>query len=509
MPTSTPPASAAPPVDGLVVGGAQYPSGPPQEWPAWAWAPFPGSGGSPAPPAPGGGTGDRRAAGIVAAVATVAVLLVVGVVALASRGDDGSDVAAVDSPTSTTTSSTGVASTAPGPPTTAAGPAPEQADPPTPELPQIPELPGIPGADPDALARPLGEVLPEIVEFVETTRGHRFESVPEVEALPDAEFEARLRDAQEADEIESLRTEQVADQALGLIPPGTDLVELAGEASAAGVLGFYIPESGDLLVRGDVITPYVQTVIAHELTHALDDQTFDLGRVDGLVTQPDESAFGFISLIEGTARWVETAYRDQLSTEEQAAVETEELLLGIEQAPSLADIPLPFIIEQQIPYGAGERLVAALLADGGLPALDAGFQTPPTTSEQVLDPAVFATAEPSVAVPVPAADGDVVDQGAFGAVDVRLLEVAADPLGALDATTGAVDPVDGFGGGSYVTWRDGARACIRVAMVGDDAAGSPAIDDALAVWSQALPGAELTTGAGPGGREQTTILRCA
>jgi len=71
----------------------------------------------------------------------------------------------------------------------------------------------------------------------------------------------------------------------------------------AGVVGFYDPETKQLVVRGTDTTPFTRRVLAHELTHALDDQHFDLNRQQ-LDKADDETGFGFSALVEGNARRV-------------------------------------------------------------------------------------------------------------------------------------------------------------------------------------------------------------
>lgn len=478
--------------EGLEVGGAQYPPGPPDRWPAWSplpASPGPVPGGTAAPA--GGGGGPRS--GLLVAALVVAGLLVVAAVAsvVSSAGDDLEEA---------------------GPPSTVDLSDPAITAPPSddpvfdPVLPEDVLPPGLPG-DPEALARPLEEVLPELIAFVERTRGLPFRTEPDVQAVPDQEFVGLLEEAQAEGEAD-LREAAVADAALGLIPPDTDLVDVSRQAGAVGVLGFYQPETAELYVKGDVITPFVQAVIVHELTHALDDQHFDLGRLDVLAEQPDESAFGFLVLVEGTARWVETAFRDQLSPDEQAAVAVEELQLGLDQAGSLFSIPLPFLVEQQVPYATGLRFVGDLVADGGTAAVDRAYEEPPTTSEQVLDDTAYRTREAAVPLGDPPADGAVVEQGAFGAADLRLLELVGDPGAALDpSTAGELAPIDDFGGGRYVSWEDGGDRCARFVVV-SDAEGASEVRAIVERWAAAASGAEVVRAQGPTG-VQLTATRCA
>lgn len=435
-------------------------------------------------------------AGPLVAVAVVAVLVLVAVLALGGLlggGDDPLDVAdpGTEAPLPT----------APDPGATVP-PLDPSLPPVAPSLPDLPEID--PNVDPEALARPLAEVAPEIVAFVEAERGHRFSAPPSVAGLPDAEFEERFLAAQDGEPVLDPETEAWL-RALGLLPPEVDAEEAFTDLLSSAVQGFYDPETDELAVRGDVVTPYVQTVIAHELTHALDDQIFDLTRLDALAERADESAFAFQTLVEGSARVVELAYESEaLDPEEQAAVDAEKLgpLLQPNDPgpgdPGAATELVALGLMLVLPYGNGQRLVDALLTQGAS-ALDAAFRAPPTTSEQVLDPAVYAAGERAVDVEDPEADGPEVGRGSFGAVDVRILELVADPMAVaarvdpelLFDLVFAVEPLDGFGGGEYVTWGEGDRACIRANLAGDDVAGAAAITEVVEAWAEVV-GAEVT-----------------
>ncbi len=481
------------PDDGLAVGGAQYPPGPPERWPTWVPSlPVPpGSAGGPLPSPGGGGSGERRTAAMAAAAAAVVLLLVVGAVAWITAGGDDEQVADA-SP------STSPATTAPAVPSA--------------PIPTPPSIPGLDPSDPGAPlddARPLEEVLPGLISFVEETRGHRFRTEPVVEPLDEDAFLARFRAATEGSEAE-VRDAGVALRALGILEPDSDPVAIQDDLGEQGVLGFYDPETEELVVRGAEVTPYVEIIIVHELTHALDDQYFDLRRADVLAEQPDESGFGFLSLTEGTARWVQVAYEEQLGPDELLSAQIEALTsqLGGATDPQSATLPIPFGVAIQLPYGNGAELVDALVDGGGTAAVDAAFRAPPVTSEQVLDPDRFAAGEAPVEVAAPAADGAVVDEGAIGAVDLRVLEVVTDPTlvaslvdqSAPVSPSVAVDPLAGFGGGRYVAWEEGGQACIRFTVVGDTIGGASAIADIVEGWSAEVGGVDLVpTDGGAGG----------
>ena len=144
-----------------------------------------------------------------------------------------------------------------------------------------------------------------------------FEREVTVELADDTEFEQRLLEDFDEDAADLAVAGRVL-QAVGLVEPGTDVVAACRTLLGAGVVGFYDPATDELVVRGTSTSPYVRSVIAHELTHALDDQHFELDR-PAVDEAADESAFGFTGLVEGNAVRAEQAYRDTFTEEEAEA----------------------------------------------------------------------------------------------------------------------------------------------------------------------------------------------
>lgn len=68
---------------------------------------------------------------------------------------------------------------------------------------------------------------------------------------------------------------------LGLMEPGTDLVELYLDLLGEQVLGLFDTETEDLYVVTDSDSPGVleETILAHEYVHALQQQHFDIQRL--------------------------------------------------------------------------------------------------------------------------------------------------------------------------------------------------------------------------------------
>jgi hypothetical protein len=137
------------------------------------------------------------------------------------------------------------------------------------------------------------------------------------------------------------------------------------------------------------------------------------------------------------------------------------------------------------PYDLGERFVDAVLAKGGQAALDSVFADPPTTSEQIIDPAKYFAKEPRRTVNPPKADAVAFKTGVFGQVVLQsmLLSVVAQRV----AETAA----SGWAGDWFVAWNESNRSCLRVDFVMDSAKDTTELRDALTKWAQSRPSAKV------------------
>jgi hypothetical protein len=252
------------------------------------------------------------------------------------------------------------------------------------------------------------------------------------------------------------------------------------ELYSTGVLGFYDPETDELVVRGSDLGPSTRQTIAHELTHALDDQWFDLANPD-YEQNDDEVGFGIAALAEGNARRVDGAYASELDAEERKQLRQEE-----QQAGSGPPAVPPVLIELiRAPYAFGEELVQAILDRGEQSALDDAFRQPPRTSEQVIDVDKWFAREPATSVAAPPADGPVSDEGMFGELALRLLLEQSLGRGRVNRAAG------GWGGDRYVVWPQGDAFCLRVDLAGDTPSDVSEMEDALKDTAKDLPAATV------------------
>jgi hypothetical protein len=339
------------------------------------------------------------------------------------------------------------------------------------------------GPDPGASGSVDDEIesfVDEAIAFVEATRGRGFVSEPRVVTLGEASFVARVRSdfaADFSDDPEATEAINATYRATGLIGADERIDELYGRFAEAGVLGFYDPETDELVVRQrDELSLLTKSTIVHELTHAFDDQHFDLDRPE-YDDRTDEVAWGFRAVAEGSAKWVEGEWERTLSSSEQADLFREELNFG---DPGIFDqFELSFLLLELSAYEYGEPFVDHLVDTGGNDALDEALEDPPVTSEQVISPDRYDADEGPIDMPAPPADGEIQFSGLGGQV---LIDSLFNGVGVTRSFE--------WGGDQLVVWTAEGRSCFRWDVQAEDGETAP-VSDAFDEWADRVGGAEV------------------
>ena len=350
---------------------------------------------------------------------------------------------------------------------------------------------------------------------LEDIRGLRFDHRVEAEVLgPDA-VAARIGDLFEK-EYDALTadTEERLLTVLGAVSPGTDLASTRKRMLGEQVAGFYMPETGDLVVRatpGRALGPTDRATLAHELDHALTDQR--LGIPDTAAMDAD-AALATTAVVEGDAtlamsRWSSTS----LSLLEQLGMlaQTPELAAATQ---GLDDAPHYLAQELMFPYTAGLTDTCRRWTDGGWDAVDAAYRQPPATSAAVLFPDLHADADQPL-LPAPLTlteDGwHRRDDDTFGAAPLLWLFQAPgdDPDAALDDPRGRARA---WAGGRSAIWTHDDRTAVGLAFT-DGGTGSRPLCTSLEDWyGAAFPSAvraATTQGAWFDGDTQDAVVRCS
>ncbi len=160
-----------------------------------------------------------------------------------------------------------------------------------------------------------------------------------------------------------------------------DMIILEGPRQTAARFGFQFVGYGDW--RDDMI-------LAHELTHALQDQNFDMGSRIARLSDNGDAVLAFKSLIEGDATLAGFAYVRGGMDDSLADFITAHLT-DLPQVSAAKDknvpdaLSVPFLFQ----YAEGTAFVREAYRRGGWDSVDAAFRNPPESSAQIIDPSLY------------------------------------------------------------------------------------------------------------------------
>jgi len=327
-------------------------------------------------------------------------------------------------------------------------------------------------------SRSIDALAARTAPVVESLRGLHFRHEVPVEVVSDSiaavHFGARLQKFYPEDE---LRLEGLAYEQLGLLPPGTDVPQVMLDVLEEQAGGYYDPSTDTLYVLGDVPASVLEVVLAHELTHALDDQHFDIDSTLAALDSDEDRQAAFGAIVEGSGTLVMTAYvlggvADQRLGQE-SLLELQESELG--KADRLEAAPAVIRRALLAPYVLGQAFLLRgdpMALVGGIDAtdIDQAFRDPPASTEQILHPEKYWDGEDRDAPrPLPAVDlGEVLGarwtrraSGVLGELLLALMTGAPEPatdtfeFAAPESWTN--DGAMGWGNDRWELWTDGSR----------------------------------------------------
>ncbi|NIO30317.1 MAG: hypothetical protein GTN75_00800 [Gemmatimonadetes bacterium] len=214
------------------------------------------------------------------------------------------------------------------------------------------------------LERKVEELLPQIEEFAHLEA----RETPAVRRSTGATLETYLLERLDAEfPGDSLDRVASAYKAFGLVPDTVDLRELLVDLLLEQAIGYYDPVRDVLFVRDEAPDEMLESVLVHELVHALQDQHVDLDSLLNAVSRNDART-AIQAAVEGHATVAMMAW--QFSQMTGSSVSGEQLPeIGPEMAAALADpsqfpqlAAAPAIVREPMlfVYLGGARLVQRL-----------------------------------------------------------------------------------------------------------------------------------------------------
>lgn len=284
--------------------------------------------------------------------------------------------------------------------------------------------------------------------------------------------------------------------ALRLAQPDFDLAQTLEGLYREQVLGVYVPEERTLYVRREGReSPAQKMTTAHEITHALQDRSFDIKRLQERYKDDADASLAVLSLIEGDAVLTQQLWAQEHLSSDELNQAVEDSATG---GDALANAPDYLRESLFFPYAEGGLFVAALYREGGYAAIDRAFTDPPTTSEQILHPERYQQRDEATAVKVRTRPGSGWKRSAtyeFGEFDLREM---LKPIGSETATAAA----KGWDGGEVRSWVKGAQTAVAAVLVFDAQADADEACAAVQNWySTVADGVVTDTGAMRGDRD--------
>ena len=252
---------------------------------------------------------------------------------------------------------------------------------------------------------PSGAISPaqvqQIVAGIQVLRELKFKSKVPISYLTPDQVEVRLRAEMARDKRnETLGLEAKAGAMLGLYPPNFDIAASALRMLKQQLGGFYDLHKKDLVIvesplrKGASVTRMdkLETidVIAHEITHGLQDQNFTIGTTLDKMKNDDDRSVAISAVVEGDATlagfgFIAGRMDDQVldqfvkhipDMEKEFAEKTRDVPLGVRE---------PFIFQ----YMYGARFVAEAWHRDGWSGVDALYAHPPLSSQQIMNPWMY------------------------------------------------------------------------------------------------------------------------
>ncbi|MGE0434147.1 MAG: hypothetical protein AB7K09_03705 [Planctomycetota bacterium] len=279
-----------------------------------------------------------------------------------------------------------------------------------PAIPQDPTPQPKPQSEDDATTRKMKKMAADIQPTVAKLRGMEWKYEVPAGIYRREQLQSFLKDEMEGSKVEMQKAGLMLAK-MGMVPKGFDMYAATMKLYGGGIAGFYDPQVKELnLVRDTKKTQAQQMeemmmqmmlgvsndqmVTAHELTHALDDQYYDLLNLIDHSKSTSDDDLTQLAVTEGTATSVQ--YDFLFARQGLKSYDNPTLASMLDEVPGRGSIPgvddsdLPEMMIKQVlwPYSVGNRLVfeARKRENGGWKAVNGMFEDMPASTEQILHP---------------------------------------------------------------------------------------------------------------------------
>ncbi|MBV9926682.1 MAG: hypothetical protein JOZ96_16805 [Acidobacteria bacterium] len=201
-----------------------------------------------------------------------------------------------------------------------------------------------------------------------------------------------LRNLDESATPEETAASETALRKFGLVPADFQLRPFVVKLLTEQVAGYYDPKTQEFYLADWIDIDGQKPVMAHELTHALQDQHFNLRRFEDWPKHDSDAEMAAHALVEGDASFLMMQYvaRDPLR---QLAFFKSMMSGGASASEQIESAPRVLREQMLFPYLQGLTWVMQVYKQGGWEAVSNAYKNLPKSSEQILHGEKYAANE--------------------------------------------------------------------------------------------------------------------
>src|ERR1700737_4862206 len=190
-------------------------------------------------------------------------------------------------------------------------------------------------------------------------------------------------------------------EAFGLLPKGFNLDSFMIELLTEQIAGLYDPKAHEFYVADWIPIADQRMVMAHELTHALEDQYFQIEAWAKAARPNDDGELAREAVLEGSAMVAMVEFLLQgtgRSLQDLPDIDPSMLIGDMAETPMLKKAP-PFLKDALVfPYLDEMTFSTAVLKPTGWSGLAAIFAKPPLSTQQILHPDLYRSGKMPAAI---------------------------------------------------------------------------------------------------------------
>jgi len=190
---------------------------------------------------------------------------------------------------------------------------------------------------------------------------------------------------------EELRAEELTLKKFGLVPPDFKLADTTVDLLTEQAAAFYDYDKKKLFITETISADSQEPVLAHELSHAIADQNFNLAKYIRQGRKNDDAATARLAVMEGQATWLMSEYlARRLGQSLKSSPELAKLMSRVsenaDQFPVFDQSPLYLKITLVFPYTDGMLFQNQVIQRDGDQGFAEVFHRAPLSTQQIIHP---------------------------------------------------------------------------------------------------------------------------